>query len=159
METSKKASAQRQTEVAIALFRSRHLDCAITLAAAAEGMLPNPDAPFLFAQLRQEPSSSDLDFNLIINWLKHSGAPETAVITEFEATQIIARAITKFIAVYRQSCKNSRHFCDGGKRPVIYRALPRIFQTDPLPSAVDTSHFLRKIHDGTPWLPRWSWVF
>jgi hypothetical protein len=115
METSKKASALRQTEVAITLFQSGHLDCAITLSAAAEGMLPNTDAPFVFAQLRQEPSASDIDFNLIINWLKHSGSPETAVITEFEATWIIARAITKYIAVYRQSCKTFEEFLRWGQ--------------------------------------------
>jgi hypothetical protein len=114
VETTKKESAQRQTERAIKFFRDGDLDCAITLAAAAEGMLPDTANPHLFQALKDHEAFQHMQYNLIINWLKHSNSAassaERATIDEFEATIIIARAITKFIAVYRCSCKPFEEF-------------------------------------------------
>jgi hypothetical protein len=73
MDTSKKDSAQRQIECAITLFRQGKLDCAITLAAAAENMLPKTDEPHLHQALKPYHIDKDFDVNLMINWLKHSG--------------------------------------------------------------------------------------
>lgn len=126
METTKKASAQRQTEVAIRLFYEGKLDCVITLAGAAEGLLPSVTDPFLFRTIRQ--MAPDIDLNAFVNWLKHepkAETPETVVIDEFEAAFTIARAITKFIAVYHQSCDPFEAFLrkahKDGQLPRLYR--------------------------------------
>lgn len=124
METSKKVSAKSQIEAGINHFYNGELDCAITLSAAAEGMLPDTDDPHIFKSLREHPSNKELDCNLVINWLKHSLEPETATISEFEAAIVIARAITKFVAVYHESCGPFEEFLRWG-----YEAehLPRLF--------------------------------
>jgi hypothetical protein len=110
LDTNKKASAQRQTERAITLFRNGDLDCAVTLAAAAEGMLPDTEDPHIFQVLK--PHFKQLQVNVIVEWLKHKTAdsPENVTITEFEATMVVARSITKFVAVYHQSCKLFEEF-------------------------------------------------
>jgi hypothetical protein len=79
------------------------LDCAITLAAAAEGMLTTNDDRYLFRQLRSRSEATDIDFNLVVNWLKHPEGPDQLHIGRFEAAAVIARAITKFLATYHQS--------------------------------------------------------
>ena len=114
MHTTKKESSQRQIEVAIQLLRDQKLDCAITLAAAGEGILPPTEDPHLFAAL--QPHNAELEINLVINWLKHSkeNDPEEAQITEFEAVIVIARAITKFVAVYHQSSQPFEDFLRWG---------------------------------------------
>ena len=127
METSKKASTQRQLQAAITHCQKGELDCAITLSAAAEGMLPGTDDPYLFKSLRAHASAEGLDFNLVINWLKHPGDPETATLSEFEATIVIARAITKFVAVHHQSCKTFEAFLRWGHQE---GHLPRLFSEE-----------------------------
>ena len=112
MRTTKKDSSQRQIEVAIQLLRDNKLDCAITLAAAGEGILPPTEDPHLFRAL--QPHNAELDINLVINWLKHPNEHEEAQITEFEAVIVIARAITKFVAVYRQSSQPFQDFLRWG---------------------------------------------
>jgi len=87
---------------AIAHYGNGQFDCAMTLAAAAEGMLPAVNEPHLFQQLRARPDQAELDLNMMINWLKHGGAA-SADLSDFETVITIARAITKFTAVYRQS--------------------------------------------------------
>ncbi len=125
METSKKDSAQRQTQRAIEHYRRGDLDCAITLAAAAEGMLPTVEDPHMFQALQSHPKAKELDYNLVINWLKHSNGPPTATLDEFEAVVVIARAITKFVAVYHQSTEIFedflRHAHKEGHLPKMYR--------------------------------------
>lgn len=103
LETTKKQSARRQIEAAIKVFHEGKLDCAITLAAAAEGLLPPTDDSHLFQML--QPYNAELDINLVINWLKHSTGPQTATISQFEAALVVARGITKFVAAYHQSCQ------------------------------------------------------
>ncbi|MGD0317030.1 MAG: hypothetical protein ABSB37_14000 [Xanthobacteraceae bacterium] len=106
--TSKKLSALRQINAAIEHFHNGEFECAITLAAAAEGLLPDGQSPSLFRELVQR--ATDLDFNLFINWLKHPVAPEKVTISDFEAAMIIARAISKFFAVYSQSTRRFEEF-------------------------------------------------
>jgi len=48
METNKKTSSQNQIEAAIELYHQQKWDCAITLAAAGEGILPPTDDPHYF---------------------------------------------------------------------------------------------------------------
>ena len=115
LSTSKKASAIRQINAAVMHFHKGELDCAITLAAAAEGCLPSTDEPHLFKSLRRYPEAKDLDFNLVVNWLKHSSVdPEHIDISEFEATIVVARAITKYIAVYHESTPRFENFLQWG---------------------------------------------
>ena len=120
LETSKKDSSQRQIQAAIAQYEVGALDCAITLAAAAEGILPATDDPHLFQILRDHP---ELEPNLVINWLKHANGPQTATITKGEAALTIARAISKFVAVYHQSTNGFQGFLraeyEAGNLPVL----------------------------------------
>ena len=122
MKTSKKESSQRQIQASIKLFHDGDLDCAITLAAAGEGILPPTDDPHLYQAL--QPYHPELDINLVINWLKHHCQPDTATIGEFEAALVIARAITKFVAVHHQSCKSFEDFLrwghEAGHLPKLY---------------------------------------
>src|ERR1051325_10474338 len=46
VETTIEQAARRQIHLAIALLHRSELEAAITLAAAAEGMLPKPDKPY-----------------------------------------------------------------------------------------------------------------
>ncbi len=110
VETTKQLSALRQTKAAIEHLHKNQLECAITLAAAAEGQLPETTIEYLFRLLRR--LAPDDDFNLVINWLKHPSGPTGATISEFEATLTIARAIQKFVAVYRASCKEFEEFSE-----------------------------------------------
>ena len=126
METTKQQSSRRQTEAAIRMFHEGKFDCAITLAAAAEGMLPDTNDPHLFQALRGAEEFQELKLNLMINWLKHSNSPETranvATLNEFEAAFVIARAITKFNAVYHLSCMPFEEFL---KWAIRHDHLPR----------------------------------
>lgn len=101
----------RQIHEAIQHFHRGDWECAITLAAAGEGMLPDTDKPHfrqkaiaLEQQLPKENGGTRA--NAYINWLKHgtfkTGAPrvENAHITELEVIYTIWRGITKFQAVY-----------------------------------------------------------
>jgi hypothetical protein len=102
IETTKKLAAQRQIDAAIAHLHKMELECAITLAAAAEGLLPDTDKRYILEYLQKHPSfkNKEVDFNETITWLKHKVEPDTKVIFEFEAAVIIARAMSKFGAVY-----------------------------------------------------------
>jgi hypothetical protein len=103
IETTKKLAAQRQIDAAIVHLHKAELECALTLAAAAEGLLPSTNEPHVLAYLQDHPSykNKEIDFNASINWLKHPVAPDTAVLYECEAALIIARAMSKFAAVYK----------------------------------------------------------
>lgn len=110
VETTKQLSAMRQIKAAIEHLHKGQLECAITLAAAGEGQLPESTVEYLFRLLqRLKPQE---DFNLFINWLKHPSGPEKATISEFEAVLVIARAIQKFVAAYEASCREFNEFSD-----------------------------------------------
>ena len=80
-ETTKRLAAERQINGAVAHLYRTELECAITLAAAAEGLLPDTDEPHIFLYLRSHPSSKNkqIDFNETINWLKHNKEPDAKI--------------------------------------------------------------------------------
>ena len=99
---TKVEAAVRQTEAAIEAFKRGDFDIAVTLAGAAEDMLPekNDNA---FAVMRDSPgrpephSKKELisELNLRRDWLKHEGPPYTLVIGREDAASMIVRAISK----------------------------------------------------------------
>jgi hypothetical protein len=102
IEVTRKVAAQRQIDAAVAHLKKFELECAITLAAAAETMLPDTTTNYVFDYLRRHPAftSKAIDFNETINWLKHSSAPESKIIFAQEAAFVVFRAMSKFGAVY-----------------------------------------------------------
>ena len=68
--TTKRLAAQRQIDAAIAHFFKKELECAITLAAAAESLLPDTEQPHIYRYLREHSAYNDkeIDFNKTINW-------------------------------------------------------------------------------------------
>jgi hypothetical protein len=111
VETSKQLAALEQIHAAIWHCRNERFECAITLAAAAEGLLPTTTEPHLFQLLINSPlARNDFDYNSIINWLKHPVPPDDHVIPEFEVAIIIVRAISKFNAIYQNGSPAMRDF-------------------------------------------------
>jgi hypothetical protein len=110
VKTTKRLAATRQIEAAIAHFRKDEYECAITLAAAAEGLLPPTDEPHIFSVLKASPTFESADYNRTIVWLKHPTPPNDAHIAEFEAAMIIVRAISKFAVIYNDGTEGMRSF-------------------------------------------------
>jgi hypothetical protein len=111
IETSKQLAALEQIHAAIWHCRNEAFECAITLAAAAEGLLPMTPEPHLFQALTKSPfARNNFDYNSMINWLKHPIAPEENAIPEFEVAIIVVRAISKFNAIYRAGSPVMRDF-------------------------------------------------
>jgi hypothetical protein len=112
IETIIRLASMRQINAAIDYLHRGDFECAITLAGAGEGMLPQTDNPHFLQKVRAlaaalpETEEGAKGPNDYINWLKHGtltkGGPriENARITEFEVIVAIWRAITKFKAVY-----------------------------------------------------------
>src|ERR1700730_2451159 len=110
IETTKQLAAIRQITAAIEHLRKQEYECAITLAAAAEGLLPPTDEPHIFSAFKKYMSPEEfkeLNLNLAVNWLKHYNPEDLdpVIIPEAVAVWVILRAITKFIAVYHLSTK------------------------------------------------------
>ena len=102
IETTKRLAAQRQIDAAVSHLLKSELECAITLANGAEGLLPETESRQIFAYLREHPLSKQVDLDKTINWLKHRTGPDAATIFEFEAAVIIARVMSKFAAAYTE---------------------------------------------------------
>jgi hypothetical protein len=112
IETKIRFASMRQIHEAIQHLHRGDFECAITLAGAGEGMLPQTERPHFLQKARaleeMLPKTDDGEniANAYINWLKHgrlkSGGPkiEEATITELEVIYTIWRAISKFQAVY-----------------------------------------------------------
>lgn len=110
-ETNTKLTSARQIHAAITHHAAGDVECAITLAAAAEGMLVEPDEPAFrqkvkdFAASLPEVADGSQGPNDFINWLKHgtyNGKKcDTATIDDIEAPVTIWRAITKFYAAHK----------------------------------------------------------
>ena len=111
IDTNIRYASMRQIHAAIEHINRGDFECAITLAGAAEGMLPNTDEPhFRQKMLALEKAMAAADkfnrANTFINWLKHGtidpGGPrhENATIGLLDPLATIYRAITKFEAVY-----------------------------------------------------------
>jgi hypothetical protein len=106
IKTTKKLSAMRQMLAAIRMLESVDYECAITLAGAAEGqidekLISGVSGPHLFRVLRsvwaKEPMNED------ITWMKHSSGHDEREVTQFHAVLIIARAIQKYVAAYKET--------------------------------------------------------
>jgi hypothetical protein len=116
VETTITLASLRQIQAAIAHFEKGEYECAVTLAAAGEGMLPHPsdDSTYIFGVLRHRDDETT-QFNLVINSLKHGKDYKSATIDQFEAALIIARGISKFIAAHRKSHPTFEKFMDWGR--------------------------------------------
>ena len=94
----------RQIHAAIEHLHRGDFECAITLAAAGEGMLPPTEEPY-FRELAAKWRYED-----IVNWLRHGEIKdiengkkeqrEAVTITELGTIAVIYRAIAKFDAVF-----------------------------------------------------------
>jgi hypothetical protein len=110
IETTIERAASRQIYLAITLLHRSEFEAAITLAAAAEGMLPEPDKPYLFPKLKAwaetlpKEDAGAKGLNDFAVWLKHGEVRHDkhakAIVSELEAITMITRAISKFLAVY-----------------------------------------------------------
>ena len=112
IETTTKLASMRQIHAAIEHHGKQNWECAITLAAAAEGMLPATDEPHFRQKVKEfaaglpESAEGVSNPNDFITWLKHGTVNgekcEKATIDDGEAPAVIWRAITKFYAVYKE---------------------------------------------------------
>jgi hypothetical protein len=109
IETSIRVASMRQIHAAIDHLHRGDFECAITLAAAGEGMLPAIDNPDSFlktmALIPMPASSAEARVNEIVDWLAHgiSGDGtriELVQISEREMIVTIFRAISRFEPVY-----------------------------------------------------------
>jgi hypothetical protein len=116
--TTKEASAE-QIHAAIEFYGKQHLACAITLAAAGEGMLPATDKPHFHQKVKAlgealKGTGGATDPNDLITWLKHGTFKGkkcgTATVEELEAEVVIYRAITKFVALYENPSQQMEAF-------------------------------------------------
>jgi hypothetical protein len=96
---SKHKAAVQQIHAAIDHCEKGELAPAITLAAAAENMLPATEKDHLIKRINDLGLFKQLDMNAVINWLKHDTDYQTVEIQELEAGATIMRAISKFVAV------------------------------------------------------------
>jgi hypothetical protein len=120
IDTTVRLASMRQTHCAIGHAYSGEFECAITLAGAAEGILPTPNKPFVFEKLKAFEAALPTQerVNDITNWLKHAktltggNRIETANITEVEVIATVTRAISKFIAVYGEQSREMKSFTD-----------------------------------------------
>jgi hypothetical protein len=111
-ETTTKQASMRQLHAAIAHHSKGEDECAITLAAAAEGMLVEPDEPTFRQKVKEfaaglpEATEGATDPNDLITWLKHGTFKgkkcDKATIDDSEAPVVIWRAISKFYGVYKE---------------------------------------------------------
>ncbi len=116
IDTSVHYASMRQIHAAIEHLHRGDFECAITLAAAGEGMLPPTDKQYFFKKAKELEKELGAQpdgvtgANDIINWLKHGEVTdpatgqrkryETATIEELEVIVTIHRGITKFEAIF-----------------------------------------------------------
>jgi hypothetical protein len=113
IDTHIRLASMRQIHCAIEHLHRGDYECAITLAGAAEGMLPDTWKPHFRQKVKEFSKSGEInaeggavDPNDYINWLKHGtlvkNGPriEHATIPAEESVVVIGRAITKYNAVY-----------------------------------------------------------
>jgi hypothetical protein len=112
IDTDIRLAAMRQIHCAIEHLKEGHYEAAITLAAAAEGMLPDTEARHLRQAVKEMSKRPDIQDeaggsknpNACIHWLKHGTVDgkhvEAITIPAEESMVIVSRAMTKFNAVY-----------------------------------------------------------
>jgi hypothetical protein len=110
-KTTRQLAAFFQIRAAIDHFYKEEFECAVTLAAAAEGIIPDAKDEYLFTILN---ASKGLDLNAFQNWLKHGKYNgkyiDSIVIDGFIAVVSLQRAITKFVAVYEKEPEDMEDF-------------------------------------------------
>lgn len=114
LKVTRQLAILRQILGAIRHLRKGELECAITLALAAEGQLPDTDKPYLYKQLKQAAPDLALNgtFNAVRDWLKHfhQSKPDEIEIRLFDVAISVMRATTKFIAIYEKSHPEFQEF-------------------------------------------------
>jgi hypothetical protein len=117
VETNKQKASMRQIHAAIDHRHKAEFESAITLAGAAEGVLPETDKPHLFQKIKKmaeslpEDKSGANKVNTVTNWVKH-GTHETATISEQDVIEVVTRAISKFVAVYGAQSAEMKKFSE-----------------------------------------------
>jgi hypothetical protein len=121
IDTHIRLASMRQINRAIDHCIQGEYECAITLAGAAEGMLPETWRPHFgqkvkeFAELPQiKEEGGATGPNDIKNWLKHGTLNgdriENVVVPAEESVVMVYRAITKYNAVYDDLSPQMRRF-------------------------------------------------
>ncbi|WP_441232569.1 hypothetical protein [Bradyrhizobium sp. 1200_D9_N1_1] len=113
IDTHMRLASMRQIHCAIDHLHRGDYECAITLAGAAEGIMPDAWRPHFRQKVKAFAKTAEIQEvggaigeNDYINWLKHGslkrGGPrfETATIPAEESLVVVYRAITKYSAVY-----------------------------------------------------------
>lgn len=129
--TNIRFASTRQIHAAIYHMHQGHFECAITLAAAGEGILPDTDDPHFRQKVKAleqklpKDNKGEIRANAFINWLKHGRvAPnedqiEGATIDRLEVIVTIWRAISKYIAVYGHSTPEMQTFAVWAAKEII----------------------------------------
>jgi hypothetical protein len=118
IESTVRLASLRQIHAAIDHLHKSEFESAITLASAAEGVLPKTDKPHLFPKLQTliaslpEEAEGATGINDFTNWTKHGGKYERATIPELEVIATIARAVSKFVAVYGEQSSQMKEFSE-----------------------------------------------
>jgi len=122
IDVTAQVASMRQIHAAIEHDGLQNYECAITLAAAAEGMLPITENEHFhkkvkaFAAALPEGTEGATDPNDTITWLKHGTFKgkkcEEATIDHAEVMVTIWRAITKFQAVYDEVSPQMKSWAD-----------------------------------------------
>jgi hypothetical protein len=112
-----RSASLRQIHDAIDHLHKSDYVSAITLASAAEGILPHTDNPHLFQKLKALSDSLPEDpegatgVNAFTNWAKH-GTHKKATISELEVIATIVRATSKFAALYDEQSQKMKDFSE-----------------------------------------------
>lgn len=111
IDTNIRLASMRQINRAIDHCINGEYECAITLAHAGEGMLAEPEKPYLRQKIKDMSKSNEIQAaggltgpNDLSVWLKHGTLNrervETVPIPAEESVAFVCRAISKFEAVY-----------------------------------------------------------
>lgn len=115
VEVTRKLAARRQIDAAIDHLFKREFECAITLAGAAETMLPDEtEKPYIFASAAKHPLFKKAELNDVINWLKHYKLPDTKIIFERDVVIVVFRAMSKYVAVFNEAPESWHRFREWG---------------------------------------------
>ena len=120
MRTTRAASARRHIEAAVTMLHAGQLDCAVSLAAAGEGLLVGRvPTPYLDQLLdRVEPAGPHFDAR---EWLQSFREPSAVDVSELDAAIVLLRAVATFIATCGHSSRAFDDFWDWAN--VTYPAL------------------------------------
>ena len=113
---SKKDAARLQILTACTLLFEGNWECAMTLAGAAEGQIPetkNAIVPDIFTRIKSvlgknyASEREHVSFeNSERDWLKHNSDQSNKLIYEFKAFMMVARAASKYWSVYRDNSED-----------------------------------------------------